>query len=261
MQTKRKRSTPPLNDQDYDLLIRIIQGERGLEKSKKVAALIKRKQRYKLCYREVDDPVFGRCSRIVTLNGLILPRTSEVKAIISQFREKFLGSGARTIFPAVNSHYSGISTDDIQKFINRQADQTRVYPKFDNKAPLVPVECEEPMERIEIDLIDVESKVKRYHDNKDGGIKGSSKRYRYCLVILDVFSRFVLLRPLNTKTPECVCDALLPIFELLGTPKCVQCDNGGEFKGVMPKVCGDLNVKIIHGRPHHPQSQGKVSVI
>ena len=43
-----------------------------------------------------------------------------------------------------------------------------------------------------------------------------------------------------------------------GTPKIIQCDRGGEFKGSLSKYCSKHGIKFIRSRPYHPQSQGKV---
>ena len=43
-----------------------------------------------------------------------------------------------------------------------------------------------------------------------------------------------------------------------GFPETIQCDNGLEFQGKpMKSLIENNNIKIIHGRPCHPQSQGK----
>jgi hypothetical protein len=42
-------------------------------------------------------------------------------------------------------------------------------------------------------------------------------------------------------------------------PQILQSDNGKEFVAeVVKNVCNILNIKIRHGRPRHPQSQGQV---
>ena len=44
-----------------------------------------------------------------------------------------------------------------------------------------------------------------------------------------------------------------------GPPKYLQTDNGTEFIAEVSKnLCSSLNVKVIHGRPYHPESQGQV---
>ena len=60
-----------------------------------------------------------------------------------------------------------------------------------------------------------------------------------------------------------VCRGSILSFEGLvhqgGAPTIIKSDNGGEFIGeVVQKRCQEFEVGIIHGRPHHPQSQGQI---
>ena len=84
------------------------------------------------------------------------------------------------------------------------------------------------------------------------------KVFRYVLVVLDVFSRFIFLRPLQSKSSTEVAAVVMQIFSDVGPPKIIQTDQGTEFKGVVEQV---IKVKIIHSRPYHPQSQGKVVLL
>lgn len=39
----------------------------------------------------------------------------------------------------------------------------------------------------------------------------------------------------------------------------MQSDNGGEFIGeVVKQLCKDFDVRILHGRPHHPQTRDQI---
>lgn len=52
---------------------------------------------------------------------------------------------------------------------------------------------------------------------------------------------------------------LYVLFQKEGCPDILQSDNGSEFiAGIITKVCNDFGVRIVHGRPHHPQSQGQI---
>lgn len=84
--------------------------------------------------------------------------------------------------------------------------------------------------------------------------------FKYILVILDVFSRFLLLRTLKSKWSAEVASILLQVFSDIGPPLRVQSDQGTEFKGVVHTLMSTLGVQIIHINPYHPQSQGKVSL-
>ena len=57
----------------------------------------------------------------------------------------------------------------------------------------------------------------------------SPRGNNFILVVVDVFSRFVLLRPLKTKAAEEVARALWRIMCDFGAPKIIQSDNGREF--------------------------------
>ena len=50
--------------------------------------------------------------------------------------------------------------------------------------------------------------------------------YTALLVIIDVFTGFVLLRPLETNSAEMVARKLWKIFCTFGLPKIIQSDNG-----------------------------------
>ena len=54
-----------------------------------------------------------------------------------------------------------------------------------------------------------------------------------------------------------MAEALLEIFSLLGVPAILQSDNGREFRNQVINALKDMwpDMKIIHGRARHPQSQ------
>jgi transposase InsO family protein len=105
------------------------------------------------------------------------------------------------------------------------------------------------MNRIQMDIVDMmRNPVERSED----------KVFRYVLVVLDVFSRFIFLRPLQSKSSTEVAAVVMQIFSDVGPPKIIQTDQGTEFKGVVEQVMNKLKVKIIHSRPYHSQSQGKI---
>ena len=101
----------------------------------------------------------------------------------------------------------------------------------------------------------------------------------------DHFSRYCWLRPLNDKTMEEVTNAVREVFLVFGYPRIFQTDNGKEFINDLMKVhisilpltykmyimfkCDSFvfyiqslmmsyNIKFVHGRAFHSQSQGSV---
>ncbi|KRX30422.1 KRAB-A domain-containing protein 2, partial [Trichinella murrelli] len=68
------------------------------------------------------------------------------------------------------------------------------------------------------------------------------------------------LSPLKSKRAEEVASKLLEIFLTFGAPSILQSDNGQEFSYVIIaelKTCWP-ELKLVTGRPRHPQSQGAV---
>ena len=82
------------------------------------------------------------------------------------------------------------------------------------------------IEQVQIDLINLSSQR----------VECEGKVYRYVLLVMDVFSRFHWLSPLQRKFPHYVAEQLFKIFPDHGSPDRVQRDNGGEFKKDVKKV-------------------------
>ena len=77
--------------------------------------------------------------------------------------------------------------------------------------------------------------------------------------LMDYFSKYCWLVSLTSKTSAVVSKALQNTFTQYGCPEKLQSDNGGEFVShVVEELCSSLKIRIIHGRPYHPQSQGQV---
>jgi len=79
------------------------------------------------------------------------------------------------------------------------------------------------------------------------------------LSLLDVFSRYHWrLVPLEGKRRSSIATALSSICKEHGPPGVLQLDRGWEFDGAVKKLCKELGIKVIKGRPYHPQSQGEI---
>ena len=80
------------------------------------------------------------------------------------------------------------------------------------------------------------------------------------MVYQDHLTKFVFLRPLTSKRAEEVAYNLVDIFTIIGAPSILQSDNRREF---VNKVIQNITsfwpeLKIVHGKPRHSQSQGSV---
>jgi hypothetical protein len=83
--------------------------------------------------------------------------------------------------------------------------------------------------------------------------------YTALLVIIDVFTGFIILRPLRSNTAEIVARKLWKVFSIFGIPKILQSDNGPEFANeilrTLMKLTG-IDQRLIS--PYNPRADGKV---
>ena len=65
--------------------------------------------------------------------------------------------------------------------------------------------------------------------------------------------------PLTGKKSAQVVAELEKLFCMFGFPKKLHSDNGGEFKNKnMKNLCETHNIKLVHGTPRNPSTQGQV---
>lgn len=86
------------------------------------------------------------------------------------------------------------------------------------------------------------------------------------LTVLDDHSRFnLVLDAADNERTATVQAALTAAFARYGLPEAILCDNGGVWGGVNSGIGHTplsvwllrLGVRVLHGRPYHPQTQGK----
>ena len=79
--------------------------------------------------------------------------------------------------------------------------------------------------------------------------------FKYVLSVIDIFSRFSWLVPLESKSSSHVVRVLQPIYDQHGSPDRLQSDRGTEFEGKLRSMCKNYKIKMIKSRPYHLQSQ------
>ncbi len=99
-----------------------------------------------------------------------------------------------------------------------------------------------------------------------GEFRMTNQAYCYPLTVLDDHSRYVVgLEACGRQTHDTVKDRLRAIFRRYGLPRAMYTDNGVPW-GSMNSPGGHtrltawlmrLDVRVIHGRPYHPQGRGK----
>ena len=91
-------------------------------------------------------------------------------------------------------------------------------------------------------------------------IKGlaPSKGYRYILLVMDSFTKFIFTHPLRTMHPQAVIEGLILIFTRFGQPHTFTADNGSEFH--CAEVTSFLQlwgVQWFFPSPYNPQANGQ----
>ena len=84
--------------------------------------------------------------------------------------------------------------------------------------------------------------------------------YKWIMVYQDHLTKFCVLRSLTSKRAAEVAYQLMAVFLLFGAPTILQSDTGSEFTANIITELKQLwpDMKLVHGKPHHPQSQGSV---
>ncbi|SAL97842.1 hypothetical protein [Absidia glauca] len=90
-----------------------------------------------------------------------------------------------------------------------------------------------------------------------GPLPTTERGNNYLLVMIDICTRFVILRPIKNKTAEAVVQAILPVFCDFGIPINLQSDNGKEFANQVMnrfKQKAGFDHRLITA--YHPQANG-----
>ena len=127
-----------------------------------------------------------------------------------------------------------------------------------------PVCCQTSWDLISKDpikSIEVEGPDTRYTFDKTYLNEDMSKAFwiKYLLSILDSFSRKANIYGTNTKNVNLLLKYVVDFCLNNKIPKEFISDNGSEFKDrVFTEFCENHNIKILHGAPYSPHSQGIV---
>lgn len=200
-------------------------------------------RKYSICTvngqeRLIEPPTGGDIKYYVS-NGEMYDALMEAHLAVSH-------GGKNRMLPILGRKYCNVSQEAVLLFLSLCG--ICLAKKKPKKRGIVvkPMVFEEMNQRCQVDLIDMQS-------HPDGA-------YRFIFVYQDHLTKFVVLRPLERKTAEEVADNLLDVFCIFGAPSVLQSDNGREFCNhlITEMTAKWEEVKIVHGKPRHSQSQGSV---
>lgn len=148
-----------------------------------------------------------------------------------------IGHGGRDrMVKELNRYYKNITQNDIKLFLNfcEPCQQKRKSNKKDVKQSLIFPQINS---RCQVDIIDFQSQP--------------DENYKFIFVYQDHPTKFVILRPLATKTAEEISKQLLDVFLMFGVPCVLQSNNGRQF---CIQIIENLKLywpelKVVHGDP------------
>lgn len=160
-----------------------------------------------------------------------------MKRVVGKTFDECKSAGVKKIRLRAASSYAGISERQILRITNNNIKYRKFNAKFTNKAVPRPVRAKHVMEQVQLDLVNLKSQA----------VVWEGKTYRYILSMMDIFSRYHWLAPLQRKFPSHVAPHLNRIFTEHGPPNRLQSDRGGEFQKEVKKVkilCNDCSQQI-----------------
>jgi transposase InsO family protein len=136
------------------------------------------------------------------------------------------------------------SPRQVQAWLFQQEEYQLDLPTRQTKS-IRPFFAAHPYESLQVDLIDFTNKP--------------SRQYRYILVAIDVFSRYVWAFPLTGKNVAATTRALEKLLEECEKkPRLISHDHGSEFQGSFEALLRQRGIKSINGIPSRPESNGVV---
>ena len=83
-------------------------------------------------------------------------------------------------------------------------------------------------------------------------LKDKNDGVHFLLIVIDVFSRFMWVKPLENKLKDTIINAFRCIFQRAKKPRCLRTDRGGEFTGRKVQDYFD-SINIKHWTAHNDE--------
>jgi transposase InsO family protein len=238
----------PETEEEYKSIVLYLQSNilppNAKESPQKKSNFIRRCKQF-----QVDEEILY--TRPTNKNGRrrVLPKydTKLRELVLNRFHDKSNHCEYHKTHSAIMEKHIGITQEEVRAYVNK-CSACAINTSIKEKTDMTPVVSTEPWAHLQIDLIDFHEFV----DENDG--------YAWLLTCVCTFSKFLVAVPMKNKEAATVAKHLInDVFKIPGPPQILQSDNGKEFVAeVVKNVCNILNIKIRHGRPRHPQSQGQV---
>ena len=232
----------PLSDEAYEMIFLLVQGNFNVPVAEHT-----RKQRNAVVRYWCQRDRFHLGPQSTPTLYLDVKKSSKASLVAKTFDEAKAGRCKKLQNQAASS-FAGLSKRNILRLTNNEAKYHIHNVKFTSKATPRPVTARTIQGQHQIDLMDLSKEA----------VGHNTCVYKYVLSVMDIFSRYLWLWPLEKKSSQHISRALQKIYSEHSPPNRLQNDQRKEFKGKVRPLCKQLKIKLIKSRPYHPQSQGKV---
>jgi hypothetical protein len=170
----------------------------------------------------------------------------EMYDIIDSVHKSIGHGGMNKMYKELSKKYKNITQEVVKLFVDSCKTCQLKKPKKKKHITVQPILSQDLNSRGQVDLIDMQSQP--------------DEDFKFILVYQDHLTKFCFLKALKTKRMEEVAYNLLDIFTIIGAPNILHSDNGREFCNQVITELSTLwsDIKLVHGRPRHSQSQGSV---
>lgn len=156
---------------------------------------------------------------------------SEKERVIAEvFYHKRTGFGSlQDTWKQARARDASITRDDVRRFLAKQEIRQRQKPRRNETNSFVPVLARD---EFQVDLADF----------------GELANPRYGFTCVDIFTKFAVMLPLRTKSTTETTNALKQVFQQMGYPTSIVCDEGGEFHSEFARLAMEEGVDIVYSR-------------
>ena len=198
------------------------------------------------------DGILCRMSRPVPgkspVQQVIIPQSLQSMVLAHLHGDKLAGhfSAQKTFQRSLTICYWPYIRRDIEAYCRTCREcESRRNPTPRNKAPMQVTQANTPFQRIFADITELPI---------------TSKRNRYILVVMDQFTKYVNLFPLQDQTAHTVAKCLFDKYICEhGIPEFLHTDQGRQFDcALIHTLCKLVGINKTRTSPYHPQSDGLV---
>ena len=92
-----------------------------------------------------------------------------------------------------------------------------------------------------------------------GPLKGGTHKYKYLLVMVDKFTKWIEAKPVKMAESGPVIDFISGVVQCFGVPHSIITDNNTNFTVDEVKLwCKNMGIKLDYASVYHPQTNGQV---